>query len=97
MAIGSSVGVAAQVTEASFRIQQLWSEGNNAHGQGDLEFAHESYKRVLEIDPASTEAYYMVGLTAGHLGRSREAVAATRRGPSRCCSTCYTFHKLLNG
>ena len=80
MSIGDSVGVAAQVTEATSRVQQLWSEGNNAHGQGDVEFAHESYKRVTEIDPASTEGYYMVGLTAGHLGRSREAVAATRKG-----------------
>jgi len=81
--IGDSVGVAAQVRTPFTDVQQAWNAGNEAHrneANGGVSGALQEYRRILELQPNTQEAAYMVGLALTEIRRVDEAKQAILHG-----------------
>jgi len=66
----------------------------NYHRSGDLSAAETIYRRILAVEPALVDAWYLLGVVCREQGRAEEAVDALREAVERSPSTARCRHQL---
>jgi tetratricopeptide (TPR) repeat protein len=74
--IGGSGRTAAQTPVQSRAHRALLADARMAADTGNLQAAADTFRRAVELDPDSADAWYGLGVVYGRLGRQLEALAA---------------------
>jgi len=73
------VGVAAQLLQATTKLQRLWTEANLVHRTRGPAEGKKVYKRLVEHNRKNVEGWYMLGLAEAEDGNRLQSLKDTGR------------------